>query len=136
MPDIEVTEVRVKIADDGDDKLLGYCTLTVNNALVIKDLKIIRGESALFVAMPSRRITDRCPRCRQRNHLRARFCNECGHRLPSERGEKDARGRPKLHFDLIHPIRPEIREMIQRAVVAAYQQEVSRAHSARAAMQE
>ena len=43
MRDIEVTEVRIKLASEDDDKLLGYCSVTLNNAFVIKDLKIIHG---------------------------------------------------------------------------------------------
>ena len=63
MRDIEVTEVRVKLASEDDDKLLGYCSVTLNNAFVIKDLKIIQGDDQPFIAMPSRKITDKCGKC-------------------------------------------------------------------------
>ncbi len=126
MQDIEVTEVRVKLTSDNDDKLLGYCSVTLNNAFVVKDLKIIQGDNSPFIAMPSRKITDKCPSCGYKNHLRARYCNECGKELPTNRADTDARGRAKLHFDLVHPIRSEVRDYVHRKIVEAYQAELAR----------
>ena len=126
MADIEVTDVKIKLALEDDEKLLGYCSVTLNNAFVIKDLKLIRGEDSIFLAMPSRKIADKCPRCGFKNHLRAKFCNECGNRLNPNRAGNDARGRAKLHFDLVHPIRPEVREYVHRKVIEAYEAERSR----------
>ena len=126
MRDIEVTEVRVKLAGESDEKLLGYCSITINNAIVIKDLKIIQGDTAPFVAMPSRKITDKCGKCGSKNHLRARFCNECGGKLKPNRAEVDARGRAKLHFDLVHPIRSDVRDYVHRKIVEAFESEMGR----------
>jgi stage V sporulation protein G len=123
MRDIKVTEVRVKLASDDDEKLLGYCSITLNDAFVIKDLKIIQGDGTPFVAMPSRKITDKCSRCGHKNHLRARFCNDCGGKLPVNRADTDGRGRAKLHFDLVHPINSEVRDYVHRKIVEAYQAE-------------
>src|SRR5262245_41894805 len=121
MHDIEVTEVRVKLASDDDDKLLGYCSVTLNHSFVIKDLKLIQGDGSIFIAMPSRKITDKCGGCGFKNHLRAKFCNECGIKLNPNRADTDARGRAKLHFDLVHPIRAEVREYVHRKIIEAYQ---------------
>lgn len=131
MRDIKVTEVRVKLASDNDDKLLGYCSVTLNNAFVIKDLKIIQGDSTPFIAMPSRKITDKCPRCRCKNHLRARFCNDCGHELPADRADTDIRGRARLHFDLVHPIRSEVRDYVHREILDAFEKEHARRRDGR-----
>ncbi|MCC6572682.1 MAG: SpoVG family protein [Planctomycetes bacterium] len=128
---IEVTEVRVKLASDPDEKLLAYCSVTLNNAIVVKDLKIIQGDETPFVAMPSRKITDKCPRCSAKNHLRARFCNECGTKLKPNRGDVDARGRTKLHFDLVHPIAAEVRDYVHEKIVEAYALEAAKSKSAR-----
>ena len=126
MRDIEVTEVRIKLASEDDDKLLGYCSVTLNNAFVIKDLKIIQGDDAVFIAMPSRKITDKCGACGYKNHLRAKFCNECGAKLPHNRADTDARGRAKLHFDLVHPIRADVRDYVHNAILEAYAIEAQR----------
>ncbi len=128
---IEVSEVRIKLASDPDEKLLAYCSVTLNNAIVIKDLKIIQGDDSPFVAMPSRKITDKCPRCGAKNHLRARFCNECGNKLKTNRGDVDARGRTRLHFDLVHPICAEVRDYVHHMIIEAYAIESAKSQSAR-----
>lgn len=117
MAGLEITEVRVKLSG-GEEKLLGYCSVTLNDAIVIKDIKIIAGDDGPFVAMPSRKITEHCPQCRIKNHLRAKFCNECGAKLPPPRMENDHRGRERLHFDVVHPINPGVRQMLHDIVVA------------------
>ena len=53
---IEITEVRVSLRND--EKLKAFVSITLNNAFVIRGLKIIRGNSGLFVAMPSRKRPD------------------------------------------------------------------------------
>ncbi|MHC4841928.1 MAG: SpoVG family protein [Planctomycetota bacterium] len=124
--EMKVTEVRVKLAAEDDDKLLGYCSITLNDSFVIKDLKIIQGDNAPFIAMPSRKITDKCSKCGYKNHLRAKFCNECGNKQNPNRAEMDDRGRAKLHFDLVHPIRSDVRDYVHEAIIEAYQQERDR----------
>ena len=70
--------------------------------------------------MPSRKLTDRCPGCGCKNHLRARFCNQCGGKLDEDRATRDADGRVKLHADIAHPINSACREIIQSAVLKAF----------------
>ena len=53
---MDITEVRVKILNQRDDKLQAYCSITINDEFVIRDIKIIKGSSGYFVAMPSRKI--------------------------------------------------------------------------------
>ncbi|HEY3787375.1 MAG TPA: septation protein SpoVG family protein, partial [Urbifossiella sp.] len=96
------------------------------NSFVVRDLKIIEGTKGIFVAMPSRKLTDRCPRCVCKNHLRARFCNSCGCRLDDTRAMRDNDGRAKLHADIAHPIHSTAREMVQNSVVKSYLEEKDR----------
>ena len=53
---IEITEVRVSLRND--EKLRAFVSITLNDSFVIRGLKIIRGNSGLFVAMPSRKRPD------------------------------------------------------------------------------
>ena len=53
---IEITEVRVSLRND--EKLKAFVSITLNHAFVIRGLKIIHGNSGLFVAMPSRKRPD------------------------------------------------------------------------------
>ena len=41
-----------------DNKLKGFASITLENAFVIRGLKIIEGASGLFIAMPSRKRKD------------------------------------------------------------------------------
>ena len=121
---MEITEVRVKLMSDPNDRLLGFCSITLDGSFVIRDLKIIQGGKGSFVAMPSRRLMDRCSRCHNKNHLRSRFCNHCGAELREDRSAKDADGRAKLYADIAHPINSDCREMIQQKVMESYEQEI------------
>jgi len=124
---MEVTEVRIKLAGNRDDKLRAFCTITFDDCFVVRDVKIIRGTKGVFVAMPSRKLADLCPKCRGKNHLRARFCNDCGGHLPQSRAERDEKGRAKLHADTAHPIHREFRSYLQSVILGAYDQELERA---------
>lgn len=55
---MEITEVRVYPVAHEDDRLLAYATLTFDDAFVVRDLRVIRGNTGLFVAMPSRKRQD------------------------------------------------------------------------------
>ena len=122
-----ITEVRIKLCEENNERLLAFCSVTFDNAFVVRDLKIIEGTKGMFVAMPSRKLTDRCGKCGCKNHLRARFCNSCGYRLDENRATRDMDGRAKLHADIAHPIHSGAREQIQAAVVRAYLEERERA---------
>ena len=123
---MKITEVRVKLMEDSDDRLQGFCSITFDDCFVVRDLKIIEGTNGPFVAMPSRKLTAHCPKCGCKNHLRSGFCNQCGLRLKEDGPVKDQDGRAKLYADIAHPINSECREMIQNRVIAEYRSERER----------
>jgi stage V sporulation protein G len=125
---VVITEVRIKLMEDHNEneRLQAFCSVTFDNAFVVRDLKIIEGTKGSFVAMPSRKLTDRCMQCGCKNHLRARHCNQCGGKLDEDRATRDAEGRAKLHADIAHPINSACREVIQTAVLKAYTEERER----------
>ncbi len=53
---MEITEVRVKLQDE--ERLKGFVNVTFDNAFVVRGMKIIRGNTGYFVAMPSRKRPD------------------------------------------------------------------------------
>lgn len=124
-----ITEVRIKLMEGGheNERLQAFCSVTFDDAFVVRDLKIIEGTKGSFVAMPSRKLTDHCMQCGCKNHLRSRYCNQCGGKLDESRAMRDADGRVKLHADIAHPINSSCREVIQAAVLKAYQEEKERA---------
>jgi len=123
---VKITEIRIKLMDEPGERLKAFCSITFDDSFVVRDLKIIDGAGGLFVAMPSRKLTARCPACRTKNHLRAQYCNQCGLRLKEQPVTKDEEGRAKLYADIAHPINSRCREMIQARVIQAYEEEKSR----------
>ena len=126
----EITEVRVKLSADPRSKLKAFCSVTIDDAFVVRDLKVIEGSKGPFVAMPSRKLSDHCGRCNHKNHLRAAYCNHCGAQLDPDRAQRDSRGRARLHADLAHPINSATRIEVHKAVVRAYAEEVEAAQAA------
>jgi stage V sporulation protein G len=124
---VEITEVRVKLMDEPGERLRAFCSITFDDAFVVRDLKIIEGATGPFVAMPSRKLTAHCYHCGCKNHIRASYCNQCGTRLKEQPAIKDEEGRAKLYADIAHPINSQCREMIQERVIAAYREELDRA---------
>ena len=123
---MEITEVRIFLRESEDRKLKAYATITIDNAFVVRNVKVIEGNKGLFVAMPSRKLREACPKCRFKNAMRSRFCNQCGSSLPQvERRDEDSHSpRQSGHRDIAHPITPECREYIQGKVLDAYHSEM------------
>ncbi len=124
---MEITEVRIKLMEDSEDRLRAFCSITFDHSFVVRDLKIIEGTSGPFVAMPSRKLTFRCNRCGAKNHIRSNFCNNCGCRLRDRRGAGEDESPSKLYADVAHPINQECRDMIQEHVIREYMMELERA---------
>jgi len=123
---MEITEVRAKLVSNKDDRLKAFCSITMDDEFVVRDIKVIEGGNGYFVAMPSRKMTDHCDKCGGKNHLRAKFCNNCGANLSENRVRKDEKGRLKLHTDIAHPINADCRKRIQRKVISAFRQEIEK----------
>ncbi len=121
---MQITEVKARLVEDKTERLRAFCTVTLDHEFVVRDIKIIDGAKGLFVAMPSRKLTDHCPKCGGKNHLRAKFCNDCGGRLPGQRNPDPEEGSGKLHVDIAHPINSECRGRFQKAILSAYEKEL------------
>lgn len=53
---MNITEVKVFPVNE--DRLKAYVTITIDDCFVVRDLKIIKGNEGLFVAMPSKKRKD------------------------------------------------------------------------------
>jgi len=53
---MEITEVRVFPVNE--ERLKAYVTITLDHCFVVRDLKVIAGNTGLFVAMPAKRRKD------------------------------------------------------------------------------
>ena len=88
---MNITDLRVRLISKSDGKLKAVASITIDNAFVVHDIKIIEGNDGLFVAMPSRKTAD---------------------------GD---------YKDIAHPINTEVREALIKKVLAAYNEELSKA---------
>jgi stage V sporulation protein G len=123
---MEITEVRIFLKEGSDRKLKAYATITIDNAFVVRNVKVIEGNKGLFVAMPSRKIKESCPKCGFKNTVRSKFCNQCGGAVPPPArkvGMDEQQDRQSEHKDIAHPISLECREYIQKKVLDAYEDE-------------
>lgn len=84
---MEITDVRVRPLT-GDGKVKALCSIILDGAFAVHDLRVVQGANGLFVSMPARRTNG---------------------------GE---------YRDVAHPITGEMRDAIQKQVLAAYQQGV------------
>ena len=124
---MEITEVRIKLVENVAERLLAFCSITIDGAFVIRDLKLIGGPTGPFVAMPSRKLCTHCRGCGHKNPLKAAYCNQCGGRLSCGDPPRDGDGRPRLYADIAHPINAACRDLIQRRIVGEYEAELVRA---------
>lgn len=53
---MDITEVKVFPVQE--EKLKAYVTITLDDCFIVRDLKIIRGKTGMFVAMPSKKTKD------------------------------------------------------------------------------
>ena len=125
---MEITEVRIFPREGLNNKLRAYATITIDKVFVVRNIKVIEGKETLFVAMPSRRMKDPCPKCSHKNEVKSKFCNECGASIPAKNIEAATpnalhNARQLEHKDIAHPISVQCREYIQKKVLEAYEAE-------------
>ncbi|MBI3828603.1 MAG: septation protein SpoVG family protein [Planctomycetes bacterium] len=124
---MRITRIQITLAGNAGDKLLAFAVVTFEDCFVVHDIKIIQGAKGIFVAMPSHKITDRCPTCGGKNSVQSQFCNQCGKRLLTNRSKVDTQGRTKVHADIAHPITTDFRQELQATILKAYDEELTRA---------
>jgi stage V sporulation protein G len=121
---LKITEVRIFPTESKDGKLKAFATMTFDDWFVVRNVKVIAGTSGLFVAMPSRKAVDPCPKCGFKNARGSRFCNQCGVeitlRVSTPLAEEKKQG---SHMDVAHPITQECRVYIQDQILHAFKGE-------------
>lgn len=89
MDRLQLTGITIRPFTSGDEKLKAFASIILNNSFIVKDLKIIEGNTGRFVAMPSRR------------------------------------GKDGVFRDVAHPLNQETRDMIEQAVLEAYEKQAA-----------
>jgi len=123
---MKITEVRIFSAESRDGKLKAFATMTFDDWFVVRNVKIIQGNNGFFVAMPSRKAMDPCPKCRFKNARGSRFCNQCGAQIGQGQVAEASEERQGSHMDIAHPITQECRVYIQEKILEAYNSEMGK----------
>ena len=55
---MKISEVRIRKVENDDSKLKAVASVTIDECFVVHDIKIIKGESGMFIAMPSKKNKD------------------------------------------------------------------------------
>ena len=55
---MEISDVRVFPVEGDEDRLKAYATITFDDSFIVRDLRVIKGNNGLFVAMPSKKRKD------------------------------------------------------------------------------
>jgi len=89
---MEITDIKIrKILTEG--RLRAVVSVTIDHMLAVHDIKVVQGDSRLFIAMPSR---------------------------------KDENG---IFRDIVHPILPDARKLLEEAILDAYQKYLAQAEA-------
>lgn len=123
---MNITEIRVRLMEREDSGYLrAFVSVTFDELLVVHDIKVVEVGSRLFMAMPSRVLSIRCPACNGKNPWidRDRYCGDCGELLP-DTPPQILNERKSPYLDICHPITQKGREWIESCVLAAYWDEV------------
>lgn len=116
---MNITEVRITKEDRGQFK--GYASILLDDAFVVHDLKIIEGARGIFIAMPSKKWTDRCTECLSKVAVTDNYCHHCGIQLPDLIVPLDGQGPgSKVYKDICHPINNQFRGQILEAILKAF----------------
>jgi stage V sporulation protein G len=122
---VRITSVRITGYGKSDTPVVAFVDVELDGQFVIHECKVLKDGNHRFVAMPSARVTDKCPECRARNYLEANWCNRCGVELAKGRMfHSDGRQR-ELYHDLLHPLTAEFRSMLESAVFAVLDSETA-----------
>lgn len=118
---MDVTEVQINLCDNSDERLRAYCAVIFDSCFVVHNVRVIEKSNGLLVAMPSRKVTVKCPACNFKNAIDSVYCSNCGQKMPTDRKSS---GDTKIHFDIAHPINAECRLLIEQRVLAAYEKAI------------
>ena len=55
---MKITDVRVRLVSKDDAKLKAVASITIDDCVVVHDIKVINGREGMFISMPSRKTPD------------------------------------------------------------------------------
>lgn len=122
---MEITEIRVFAKEGLDKKLKAYITVTFDQVFVVRNIKVIQGPNALFIAMPSRKVKFSCKSCAAKFEIGSKYCHQCGSEVDHKCAEEEPVDAKAEHRDIAHPITQQFRDYLQMEILKAYEKEIA-----------
>lgn len=115
---MKITEISVTLTSDKikvRDGVLAFVRLVFDGSLAVRDIKVMEREGYIYLGMPSRKVTEPCPKCGRKAGLTDLFCHYCGRkRNPGPKEDK------KVYVDTAYPINQEFRLYLEEQVMHSY----------------
>ena len=55
---MNITDIRVRLVNNNNDKLKAVASITIDDEIVVHDIKVILGKDGYFLSMPSRKTNE------------------------------------------------------------------------------
>lgn len=55
---MNITDIRVRLVNNTNDKLKAVASITIDDEIVVHDIKVINGKDGYFLSMPSRKTNE------------------------------------------------------------------------------
>ena len=55
---MKITDIRIRLVSKEDAKLKAVASITIDDCLVVHDIKVINGREGMFISMPNRKTPD------------------------------------------------------------------------------
>ena len=55
---MNITDIRVRLVNNNNDKLKAVASITIDDEIVVLDIKVINGKDGYFLSMPSRKTNE------------------------------------------------------------------------------
>ena len=55
---MKITDIRIRLVSKEDAKLKAVASITIDDCLVVHDIKVINGREGMFISMPNRKRPD------------------------------------------------------------------------------
>ena len=55
---MKITDIRVKLSKREDSVLKAVASITIDDCFVVHDIKVLKGDSELYIGMPSKKVPD------------------------------------------------------------------------------
>lgn len=55
---LNITDIKIRLANGSNDKLKAFASITIDDVLVVHDIKVIEGKDGYFLSMPRRKTAE------------------------------------------------------------------------------